>query len=126
MHQEYLSAAASLKELVTVVGVDGSAVDTLPLQVLSVIGYTQSPALLMVVLIRAQEWYIHAITVLESRALTIQGRRYLVPYADMFNYAPQQVRCSACNLWASVAAVPALRPGCVCRPNGTLTAAATF
>jgi histone-lysine N-methyltransferase SETD3 len=35
-----------------------------------------------------QDWYIHAVTVVDSRALTIRGRKYLVPFADMFNYAP--------------------------------------
>lgn len=31
-------------------------------------------------------------TVVDSRALTIRGQKYLVPFADMFNYAPHSVR----------------------------------
>lgn len=44
----------------------------------------------------SQEWigatsldtYLWAVNLVGSRALTIQGRKYLVPFADMFNYAP--------------------------------------
>ena len=32
--------------------------------------------------------YLWAVNLVGSRALTIQGRKYLVPFADMFNYAP--------------------------------------
>ncbi len=38
---------------------------------------------------------------MSSRALSIRGKKYLVPVSDMFNYSPQKVR--------DVAVVMALR-----------------
>jgi histone-lysine N-methyltransferase SETD3 len=35
------------------------------------------------------DWYKWACALVSSRALTMQGRRYLVPFSDMFNYEPQ-------------------------------------
>lgn len=38
-----------------------------------------------------QELYLWGIALVGSRALTIHGRKYLVPFADMFNYQPHDV-----------------------------------
>ena len=42
-------------------------------------------------LLPLQDWFIHGVTLVDSRALTIHGRKYLVPFADMFNYEPHAV-----------------------------------
>ena len=36
-----------------------------------------------------------------SRALTMRGKRFLVPFSDMFNYQPQKVsvRCALLKQW---------------------------
>ncbi len=38
-----------------------------------------------------QGWFAWAVTITSSRALTIRGDKYLVPFADMFNYEPHKV-----------------------------------
>lgn len=40
---------------------------------------------------------MHAVTLVDSRALTIRGRKYLVPFADMFNYNPHKDARTADN-----------------------------
>ena len=46
-----------------------------------------------------QTWFAWAVSIVNSRALTIQGEKYLVPFADMFNYAPHKVTC----VWVAMA-----------------------
>ena len=38
-----------------------------------------------------QTWFAWAVSIVNSRALTIRGEKYLVPFADMFNYSPHKV-----------------------------------
>ena len=42
-----------------------------------------------------QDKFLWAASLVSSRALTIRGKKYLVPFADMFNYSPSEVRGTA-------------------------------
>lgn len=56
-------------------------------------------------LLFCQSMYQWAVTVVGSRAMHLQGERYLVPMADMFNYKPAAVRGSAPCVVAQLCAV---------------------
>ena len=40
----------------------------------------------------AQDMYLWAAAIIGSRAVHLSGDRFLVPFADMFNYKPVAVR----------------------------------
>ena len=40
---------------------------------------------------REQQNFVWGISLVHSRALTIRGVKFLVPFADMFNYSPHKV-----------------------------------
>jgi hypothetical protein len=58
------------------------------------------------------------VSIVNSRALTIQGEKYLVPFADMFNYAPHKVTCVWVAMAMGAVFVRACARACVCVGGG--------